>query len=108
MSPPLSGRGSMSHSMVGRYTQARQRGVKGQDSKTLVTAGTIKRPLPCPVEEAEKQKIYLTTGKEKQGKRKRKKIRTKTERKGKKTKKERRESVQRACTNRSADRKSVV
>ena len=24
--------------------------VKGQNSKTLVTAGTIKRPLPCPVE----------------------------------------------------------
>ena len=23
--------------------------VKGQNSKTLVTAGTIKRPLPCPV-----------------------------------------------------------
>ena len=32
---------------------------------------------------------------------KKKKIRTKTERKGKKTKKERRESVQRACTNKS-------
>ena len=50
MSPPLSGRGSVSHSMVGRYTQARQKGVKGQDSKILVTTGTIKRPLPCPVE----------------------------------------------------------
>ena len=59
MSPPLSGRGSASHSMVDRYTQARQRGVKGQDSKTLVTAGTIKRPLPCPVEGAEKQRVYL-------------------------------------------------
>ena len=23
--------------------------VKGQNGKTLVTAGTIKRPLPCPV-----------------------------------------------------------
>ena len=73
MSPPLSGRGSVSHSMVGSYTQARQRGVKGQDSKTLVTAGTIKRPLPCPVEGTEKQRVYLTTGKEKQSKRKRKK-----------------------------------
>ena len=50
MSPPLSGRGSMSHSMVGRYTQARQRRLMGQNSKTLVTAGTIKRPLLCPVE----------------------------------------------------------
>ena len=102
MSLPLSGRGSVSHSMVGRYTQARQRGVKGQDSKTLVTAGTVKRPLPCPVEGTEKQRVYLTTGKEKQSKRKRKKIRTKTERKGKKIKKERRESVKKACTNRSA------
>ena len=54
MSPPLSGRGSVSHSMVGRYTQARQRRLMGQNSKTLVTAGTIKRPLPCPVERIEK------------------------------------------------------
>ena len=35
--------------------------VKGQDRKTLVTAGAIKRPLPCPVEEVEKQRAYLTT-----------------------------------------------
>ena len=55
MSPPLSGRGSVSHSMVGRYTQARQRRLMGQNSKTLVTAGTIKRPLPCPVEGIEKK-----------------------------------------------------
>ena len=34
--------------------------VKGQDSKILVTAGTIKRPLPCPVEGRGKQRIYLT------------------------------------------------
>ena len=27
-------------------------------SKTLVTAGTIKRPLPCPVEGVEKQSIF--------------------------------------------------
>ena len=32
--------------------------VKGQNSKTLVTAGTIKRPLPCPVEGIEKQGIF--------------------------------------------------
>jgi hypothetical protein len=32
--------------------------VKGQNSKTLVTAGTIKRPLPCPVEGIEKQRIF--------------------------------------------------
>ena len=33
MSPPLSGRGSASHSMVGRYTQARQRGLRGKTVK---------------------------------------------------------------------------
>ena len=32
--------------------------VKGQDSKTLVTTDTIKRPLPCPVEGGEKQSIF--------------------------------------------------
>ena len=32
--------------------------VKGQNSKTLVTAGTIKRPLPCPVWEIGKQGIF--------------------------------------------------
>ena len=31
--------------------------VKGEDSKILVTAGTIKRPLPCPVKRIEKQRI---------------------------------------------------
>ena len=35
--------------------------VKGQNSKTLVTAGTIKRPLPCPVKRIKKQRVYLTT-----------------------------------------------
>ena len=39
--------------------------VKGQDSKTLVTAGAIKRPLPCPVEGVEQQRAYFTTLKEK-------------------------------------------
>ena len=33
MSPPLSGRGSVSHNMVGRYTQARQRGLRGKTVK---------------------------------------------------------------------------
>ena len=32
--------------------------VKGQNSKTLVTTGTIKRPLPCPVKRIEKQGIF--------------------------------------------------
>ena len=36
-----------------------------QDSKTLVTASTIKRPLPCPVKGVEKQRAHLTTLKEK-------------------------------------------
>ena len=78
--------------------------VKGQDSKTLVTAGAIKRPLPCPVEGVEKQRAYFTTLKEKKNRArgKEKKIRTKAERKRKKTKKERGELVQRACINRSA------
>ena len=69
--------------------------VKGQNSKTLVTAGTIKRPLPCPVGRIEKQGIFHDI-KKKQSKKRRKKIRTKIERKGKKTKKERRELVQKS------------
>ena len=32
--------------------------VKGQNSKTLVTAGTIKRSSPCPVGGVEKQGIF--------------------------------------------------
>ena len=32
--------------------------VKGQNSKTLVTAGTIKRPLPCPVKRWKKHEIF--------------------------------------------------
>ena len=32
--------------------------VKGQNRKTLATAGAIKRPLPCPVEEIEKHRIF--------------------------------------------------
>ena len=32
--------------------------IKGQNRKTLVTASAIKRPLPCPVEEVEKQSIF--------------------------------------------------
>ena len=80
----------MSHSVVGKYTQTRQR----QDRKTLVTTGAIKRPLPCPVEEVEKQSTFYNVKRKKQSKRKRKKIRTKTEKKIKKTKKERRELVQ--------------
>ena len=53
MSPPLSGRGFVRRQVHPDQTKA----VKGQNSKTLVTAGTIKRPLSCPVEEVEKQRI---------------------------------------------------
>ena len=65
--------------------------VKGQNSKTLVTASTIKRPLPCPVQRMENRGIFHDIDKKKQSKKRRKKIRTKIERKGKKTKKEMRE-----------------
>ena len=73
--------------------QGQTKAVKGQNSKTLVTAGTIKRPLPCPVEWIEKQGIFHNVKERQSKKKKRKKIRTKTERKGKKTKKERRDLV---------------
>ena len=68
--------------------------VKGQDRKTLVTAGAIKRPLPCPVARVEKQSIFYNVKRKNRAReKKKKKIRTKTERKRKKTKKERRELV---------------
>ena len=67
--------------------------VKGQNSKTLVTAGTIKRPLSCPVLKIEKQGIFHNVKEKSRVRGKKKEIRTKTERKGKKTKKERRELV---------------
>ena len=39
----------------GRQVHPNQiKAVKGQDRKTLVTAGAIKRPLPCPVGGVEK------------------------------------------------------
>ena len=88
MSPPLSGRGFVRRQVHPDQTKA----VKGQNSKTLVTAGTIKRPLPCPVKWDRKIEDFSQREKKKQSKRRRKKIRTKTERKGKKTKKERRVS----------------
>ena len=47
--------------------------VKGQDRKTLATAGAIKRPLPCPVEGIEKTEYILQIEKKKQSKKKRKK-----------------------------------
>ena len=70
--------------------------VKGQDSKILVTAGTIKRPLPCPVKWIEKQRIFHNIEKKNRVRREEKKIRTKIKRKGKKTKKEMRELVRKS------------
>ena len=32
--------------------------VKGQDRKTLVTVGAVKRPLPCPVKGDRKQSTF--------------------------------------------------
>ena len=43
---------------IGRYTQTRQRRLRGKTVKTLVTAGTIKRPLSCSVERIGKQGIF--------------------------------------------------
>ena len=57
--------------------------VKGQNSKTLVMAGTIKRPLPCPVEGSKKQRIFSQRKRKSRVRGKEKKIRTKTERKKK-------------------------
>jgi len=61
--------------------------VKGQDSKILVTAGTIKRPLPCPVKGRKNRGFFHNVKKKKQSKKKRKKNRAETERKGKKLRK---------------------
>ena len=61
--------------------------VKGQDRKTLVTAGAIKRPLPCPVEKVEKQSIFCNDKRKNRARGKEKKRRTKTEKKRKKLRK---------------------
>ena len=67
-------KGWMSHSPGGRQVHPNQtKAVKGQGCKILATTGAIKRPLPCPVKEVEKQRAHFTTLKEKQSKRKRKK-----------------------------------
>ena len=75
---------------------------KGQSGKKLVTAGTIKGPLPCPEKES-KNRGY-SRSKRKQSKRKqekeKKKIRKKTEEKREEIE-EKREIIQWACTNRS-------
>ena len=51
-------RGWMSHSPGGRQVHPDQTmAVKGKNGKTLATAGSIKRVLPCPVAGIEKQSI---------------------------------------------------
>ena len=72
--------------------QDQTKAVKGQDRKTLATAGAIKRPLPCPVERIEKQSIFYKVKRKNRARRKEKKIRKKTEKKRKKTKKKERVS----------------
>ena len=68
--------------------------VKGQDCKTLATAGAIKRPLPCPGRGDRKQSIFYEGKRKNRARRKEKKIRKKTEKKRKETKKEKKELVQ--------------
>ena len=67
--------------------------VKGQNSKTLVTAGTIKRPLPCPVEWIGKQGIFHDIEQKNRVRREEKRLERKQREKEKKTKKEKRELV---------------
>ena len=61
--------------------------VKGQDHKTLVTAGAIKRPLPCPVKGDQKTEHIFGVKERNRARAKRKKIRKKIERKERKTEK---------------------
>ena len=46
--------------------------IKGQDRKTLATAGAIKRPLPCPVRGIEKQSIFYEVKRKNRARRKEK------------------------------------
>ena len=56
----------------GRHVHPDQtKAVKGQDRKTLATAGAIKRPLPCPVGGIE-NKAYFTKEKKNRARRKEK------------------------------------
>ena len=92
MDPPLFGRGFVRSAGAPKP----DKDGKGQNSKILVTAGTIKGPLPCPVQRIKKQGIFHNIEKKNRIRREEKKIRTKIERKGKKTKKERRELVRKS------------
>ena len=81
---------------IGRHTPDQTKAVKGQNSKTLVMAGTIKRPLPCPVEGMEKQEIFHEVKKRNRVRKEEKRLERKQREKGKKTKKERRELVRKS------------
>ena len=48
--------------------------VKGQKSKILVTAGTIKRPLPCPVKGIENRGFFTTKKKKNRVRREEKRL----------------------------------
>ena len=61
--------------------------VKGQNSKTLVTAGTIKRPLPCPVLRIEKQGIFTTEKRKNRVRREEKRLERKERKKERKLRK---------------------
>ena len=77
----------MSHRPGGRQVRPDQtKAVKGQNSKTLVMASTIKGPLPCPEKMIEKQSIY--SRKKNKVKGREKKIRKKTKKKREKIKEE--------------------
>ena len=79
----------MLHRLGGRQVRSDQtKAVKGQIGKTLVTTGTIKRPLSCPEKGTEKQSIHGVR-KKSRVKKKRKKIRKKTEKKREETKEKR-------------------
>ena len=47
--------------------------VKGQDRKTLATAGAIKRPLPCPVKSGDRKQSKSQKKKDKKENRKKRK-----------------------------------
>ena len=94
-------RGWMSHNPGGRQVHPNQtKTVKGQNDKTVATAGAIKRVLPCPVEEVEKQSIFSgVKGKTEQEEKKKDK---KENRKRKERKTKKKESwFNRACIHRS-------
>ena len=79
----------MAHTSGGQQVRSDQtETVKGQNGKTMVTAGTIKRLLPCPVKGGQKTEHILESKRKKKKKKteqeEKKRIRKKTEKKRKK------------------------